>query len=79
MKKTILGTLVVFLTLALLIGSLTMIGPIHPSSAAEVHDCIKREWILTADNRVITVVSGKVVIHDNEPDPNHFFTCLSVL
>jgi Na+-transporting methylmalonyl-CoA/oxaloacetate decarboxylase gamma subunit len=79
MKKTILGTLVVFLTLALLIGSLTMIGPIHSSNAAVEHDCIT-ETIEVVDGRIKVIIEGVLVVHDGENhDPRHFFTCLSVL
>jgi hypothetical protein len=79
MKKTMLGTLVVFLTLALLIGSLTVIGPIHTSSPAAEHDCIK-ETIVVVDGKIKVLVEGALVVHNGKNhDPNHFFNCLSVL
>ena len=81
MKKTMLGTLVVFLTLALLIGSLTVIGPIHTSSPAAEHNCIKETVELDPENnRVVVRIEGALVVHDGDNhDPNHFFNCLSVL
>ena len=79
MKKIILGTVAVFLTLALLVGSLTLIGPIHPSSAAVEHDCIK-ETVVVVDGRIKVLVEGALVVHDGKNhDPHHFFNCLSVL